>query len=595
MRAAGAVLVAAAVVLSLVVTPGQAQASVGDVDASFGAAGSVALTYGSHVVGRQEDKVLVLSQRGLERRDADGAVDTTFGIDGLVTAPEGMRVTVKDGVILALGAVDGHPAAQRYTTDGDPIGGSPFVIASHRGSALDAHPQGDDLVLFVTDTPGGLLIDAPQDGQQYDGSLIRLKADGSVDPTFGVAGAVPTQFSTFVPFPVSFAIGTCCLMVSPCTGCGWVMGAGASLYGMRRHLDGFLAVVSTAGSAQLRRFTASGLPDAAFHPHPLASGWYDIAEDGRLVLAAGGASTVTVTRLMPNGAPDLTVGPDGSRTLPVPDTGKVWPSTVILADDAVHVLGHRRSADFAPEAVFSLRLRPDLTADPGHPLGGFAFRVTPGVPAGAVRLPTRIVMSTSPWDDARLVALPAAIPPVTSAAPVPAFTVSCTRTSCDVDGTASEDADGDALTFTWRTQHHDEGYLNCYLYNRWAYTATATLDLSPATSGCSAPVLHLVVEDVHGRSATISQQLSYGDEPVAEPLTLTAEAFKEKGTNSVRLTWNDTTDRFDVFRDGALIGSGYSGGSSVDSTGTRGSQTFRYRICRTSRPSECSNEVQVTF
>jgi hypothetical protein len=195
----------------------------------------------------------------------------------------------------------------------------------------------------------------------------------------------------------------------------------------------------------------------------------------------------------------------------------VWPSAVIIAHDAVHVLGTRRSADLAPAAAFSLRLHLDLTADVEHSLGGFAFRVTPGRPSGAVRLDTRIVTSTGVWDDPRLVAIPTSIPGVSSAAPVPAFSVSCTRTSCEVDGTTSQDPDSDALSFTWQTRH-DDGY--CVSYNRFAYGATATLALSPETSACPAPVLHLVVEDVHGRSAAISEQLSYGDEPVAQPLTL---------------------------------------------------------------------------
>lgn len=190
----------------------------GNLDPSFGQAGVVVsrLTTGGEVlydVAIQTDGKLLASGRStnadgsitifVERYDADGNLDTTFGANGVaVVATNTLRYPAStslqpDGSIVvsfsASNGVDSDVALARLTPSGalDPtFGGTGLVIVSRVGDeyAYDVAIQGDKKILVV----GRHQLQ----GAQSDSFIARFSSDGSPDTSFGSGGFVVQSFST---------------------------------------------------------------------------------------------------------------------------------------------------------------------------------------------------------------------------------------------------------------------------------------------------------------------------------------------------------------------------------------------------------------
>ncbi|MFK5857159.1 MAG: T9SS type A sorting domain-containing protein [Bacteroidota bacterium] len=178
----------------------------GSLDDSFGGTGYVItdpdpttfnLGYG---IGVQDDgKVLVAGKVfeniGFVRHNADGSLDNTFGNNGIVicdfvenTANFCYDIDVlPDGKILASGYSDDTPAVVRLNTDGtfDPTFGidGKALLVDHNGWIFDHEIQLDGKILIAGNTLDQVAM------------VCRLNSDGSIDNTFGTAGAfiLPTQ------------------------------------------------------------------------------------------------------------------------------------------------------------------------------------------------------------------------------------------------------------------------------------------------------------------------------------------------------------------------------------------------------------------
>jgi uncharacterized delta-60 repeat protein len=185
----------------------------GALDPSFGTAGVVArkVPYENAAnatgVALQPDGKIVVSGYGegngadeifLTRYNPDGSVDKAFGWGGYITANHyyGTGVALAaDGKIFAAGTVQSWKhevgfAVLRYTTNGqpDPTFGTDGVA---REPLLDIGGS------FAVQ-PNGRIIVAGGRGTKKTGNqvrLIRLRADGSLDPTFGHGGAISTRLS----------------------------------------------------------------------------------------------------------------------------------------------------------------------------------------------------------------------------------------------------------------------------------------------------------------------------------------------------------------------------------------------------------------
>lgn len=193
----------------------------GQPDPSFGAGGKVKTNLGADdwvlVLARQPDGKLLAGGRSgplgrhnfaVARFLPNGALDTTFGTAGKVTTDFAGRddsiealAILADGRILAAGPSGTGPtggpfkmALARYTKQGKPdptfgTGGKTLLSfgPSSAATALALLPGGKFLV-------GGGIAGA-QSAANMDFAVLRFNANGKLDPTFGTAGRVTTDFA----------------------------------------------------------------------------------------------------------------------------------------------------------------------------------------------------------------------------------------------------------------------------------------------------------------------------------------------------------------------------------------------------------------
>jgi PKD repeat protein len=162
--------------------------------------------------------------------------------------------------------------------------------------------------------------------------------------------------------------------------------------------------------------------------------------------------------------------------------------------------------------------------------------------------------------------------PPPNAAPTAGFAVSCAGLLCDLDGSASADADGTIVQYRWalgdattaggKTARHS-----------YAQTGTYTIKLT--------------VTDDDGASDTASKTIA--------PITgLTAHGYKVKGLEKVDLSWSGSSaGGFDVYRDGQRIAT-TAGSSYTDHVDRKGSGSYTYKVCQAGG-AICSNQATVAF
>ena len=192
----------------------------GSLDSSFNGTGKVTTSIGPGddeptAMVRQPDRKLVvagLSQQGpswdfaLARYDTNGSLDTSFNGTGKVTTAIGTiddeafaLVLQPDGKLVAAGssytgaATTYDFALVRYNADGSldtSFGGSGKVTTA----ISPANESLEGLVL----QPDGKLVAAgsSNNGTNEDFALVRYKADGSLDTTFGGTGKITTPIGS---------------------------------------------------------------------------------------------------------------------------------------------------------------------------------------------------------------------------------------------------------------------------------------------------------------------------------------------------------------------------------------------------------------
>jgi uncharacterized delta-60 repeat protein len=185
----------------------------GALDPSFGdggvAAGGAAGSADALAIDPAGDDVVAGSSGGalrLVRYTAAGLPDPSFGTGGVArlagpdvtAAAPGNAVAVEpDGTILAAGGGGGEFLLTRATAAGapDPAFGS-------GGEATTAIGEGAAAAALVPDGTGAGFVAVGTGGESdADFALARYDADGSLDPSFGDAGVVTTNFSTAPPPP----------------------------------------------------------------------------------------------------------------------------------------------------------------------------------------------------------------------------------------------------------------------------------------------------------------------------------------------------------------------------------------------------------
>ncbi|MFZ6005784.1 MAG: hypothetical protein ACOYXM_17815 [Actinomycetota bacterium] len=286
------------------------------------------------------------------RLNANGVPDSTFGSGGLATVDFGFNDSLSNMVVLpddSVVAVGGgaSPASivvAKLLPNGtlDPTfgvsGRFTWTLAgtSTSGTSLIMQPDGKLIVIGAIEPEP-----CPPNCNIIRGVVLRLDADGTLDTTFGDAGAKTLQFFAEPSRSVPYA-----LTLQPD---GKIVVAG---YVWRTFTDPPIGVNYETFVA---RFNPNGAPDTSFgngglsltdvRPATATEVPSDIAIDslGRILVSDSDSSTGQpyIERLLPNGQRDYTYGVDGLAISFIDPTQEVLSRARmrILADDSLVIAG----------------------------------------------------------------------------------------------------------------------------------------------------------------------------------------------------------------------------------------------------------------
>ncbi len=366
------------------------QAKAGDLDPAFGTAGKVTTDFAGFneaalaVVQQSDGRLITVggaavgtegsgNDFALARYNADGTLDPFFGNTGKVTTDftggfdeaRGGAVLQPDGKVVAAGFVAAPGGFDfglaRYNPDGtlDRTFGVAGKVTTDL--AASSHDSAQGLVL----QPDGKLVAVGYAGLTFlsdDFALARYNQDGTLDPTFGTAGKVTTDFA----------------------------GDDDSVHAVILQPDGKLV---TAGSAvtggtsdvALARYNPDGTLDTTFGTAGKVTtdfaGKADLATtvvlqpDGKLLVvgyATLGSLDVALARYNPDGTLDTTFGTAGKVTTDFAGAPDAAYAAVLQPDGKLLTAGSATSQSTDVDVALA-RYNPDGTLDPNF---GNAGKIT---------------------------------------------------------------------------------------------------------------------------------------------------------------------------------------------------------------------------
>jgi uncharacterized delta-60 repeat protein len=299
-------------------TNGVAQTRVGNTSHSVTAValqpdGKILLAGFTRFVGQNPDFALL-------RYTSDGVLDATFGAGGVVLTDFGTRTDqVRAMALMADGRIvlGGHTltddlsiadmAFARYMPDGaldSTFGSSGRVVVDVRGTPDEARG--------VVVLPGGQIVAAglsKNPGGWADLAMLKLKADGAIDTTFGQAGVFTSSFGG-PENDVANALAVDALGRPIAGGT-----AGSVDFGALRLTPGG-TIDSSFGTGGRARIDFGGRGDQASD--------ITIEPGGRVLMVGSSVSGVAtdvrvgIARLLTDGTLDSTFGVGGSALIPLP-------------------------------------------------------------------------------------------------------------------------------------------------------------------------------------------------------------------------------------------------------------------------------------
>ncbi len=354
----------------------------------------------------------IRSYFALTRHNPDGTSDASFGSHGrVVTGPEfdpavfgwagGLAKVfpLSDGKLLAVGTSNGLKMA-RYHPDGalDTSFGIDGVTEATLGSPTAVAMQDDGKVVVAGSR-------RPPSQNWFEFFVVRLNPSGDLDPTFGDAGAVSTPIGVANSFANALAIQQDGKLVAAgrasesfaqrfalarynvdgsldptFDGDGIVFTtelSGATINALAIQPDGKLVAAGQASKSPfgvgfaVARYNTDGSLDASFDGDGTvvmafdSTSTYDEATnvllqpDGKIVIVGmprlnGAATGFAIARLHPDGSLDESFGSEGSTVEP---TGRWWPSALVMQSDGRLVVAGTeddRSADAFALARYDL-------------------------------------------------------------------------------------------------------------------------------------------------------------------------------------------------------------------------------------------------
>ena len=300
---------------------GSGGVGVGQIDTTFGQDGGTITPLASsgdideaNAVTIQPDGKIVLAGRSdngsgtgktdfaVVRYNAAGSLDTTFGGDGKVTTftqdtnADGFGDTnaiayavaiQSDGKIVAAGVSDNDFALIRYRADGtlDPTFGVGGIVVTSVGGGVDAIRA-----MALQPADGKIMVAGESSG---DFVVARYNTDGALDPFFGGTGIVVTP-----------------------------MAGSSSIHALALQPDGKVVTAGVSnGHFALARYSTAGVLDGTFDTDGIVEGGPGQANalalqgDGKIVVggfvSGSGGSDFALLRFDATGAPDLSFGAFG--------------------------------------------------------------------------------------------------------------------------------------------------------------------------------------------------------------------------------------------------------------------------------------------
>lgn len=260
----------------------------GDIDGSFGTDGVVITPVGvlnsraASIAIQPDGRILIGGEATVDplagsvfmlaRYHADGTLDNSFGIGGILTddigsgAEREMRLALQaDGMIVVAGQALLDIAVVRYTTNGSRD--STFATDGLRVMDIDGGPDGAPVVALQQD---GNIVAAcyslAATGTDADHALFRCTPNGDLDPAFGTGGIAVHAVTAYDDMPEAIAIQPD----------GRIVVAGVNIgSGFQR--------------AMLARYLADGSVDASF------------AQSGATLASVGNWSYFSAMTLLPDG------------------------------------------------------------------------------------------------------------------------------------------------------------------------------------------------------------------------------------------------------------------------------------------------------
>ena len=323
-------------ILSLLILPAGLRGAPGALDTGFGVGGLIAqpLNAGAIAVACQPDgRILVAGGFGVARLLQDGSLDASFGFGGQVTFSTsnqlftvGALVLQPDGkIVVAVGSIVARLLASGELDPNFGTGGvARWPVLTNRF----------DTVTALALQPDGKIIASGFSNLQTGGGhgflVVRFTVAGVSDPTFGSGGRALAPFGGTLVFGRAVALQD---------DGGIVIGGGV--------LAGRLAF-------GLARFTATGELDAGFGTGgelvlPIVGTTFSqvtslaLQSAGRIIAAGSAISTnpaFAMVRLNPDGSLDETFGVQGiQRTNFFPGSSDLGTAVAVLPDDKIIVAG----------------------------------------------------------------------------------------------------------------------------------------------------------------------------------------------------------------------------------------------------------------
>jgi uncharacterized delta-60 repeat protein len=295
----------------------------GALDTTFGMGGTVRHNIqngGGNAVAVQADGKVILAGSGnsqfvLVRFNADGTLDNSFGINGMVRtkifAVDDLGSSARDLIIQPDGKIIAVGNGQRgaFFPPGTPVYNEVTVVRYNPNGSLDTTFDGDGIATTLVNGESSFGYDSEL---QADGkivvadnrfSVIRYNSNGSLDASFGTGGIVPTAFG----------------------------GGNSPNTDLKLQPNGKIVVISGQGLVAMARYNTDGSFDTTFDGDgklTASIAGYDsgyglaIQPDGRMVAVAisqttpSAPQTLGLMRIMPNGEFDASFGNGGKMVAP---------------------------------------------------------------------------------------------------------------------------------------------------------------------------------------------------------------------------------------------------------------------------------------